>query len=618
MKQWIRWSGLAGFILITALIAVLWLMIAGPAIKYAIEEYGSRTLGAKIDVEDVSLTFNPVGIEISQVQVTDPKKPMENVLQFDTAQADIRFFPLLTGNTIIDHMVVEGVRTGTPRQYSGELKKEKKETTPDGKKEKSISEEVLDTAEENLPTADEILSRESLLTESRGKALQAEAEASREALQKAADAVPNEDQLAKYEKELRSITSERLKSVEDFRERQKRFEALKKQFSNDRKAIAALQKQVSESKQKLQDGWKLLQSAPQEDYARIRTTYQLNASGATNVSRLLFGEKAGEWTEQGLYWYEKARPFLEKKKAESEADKADKAETSEKKGHSGGEFIRFPTPDPLPDFLIRSMKLSVILEQGELKAEINNITDQQWITGQPVTLTVRGKDLQDISELSLDGEFNQVKRDASAVASFNLNIRKWDVKDYSIGAMGMTMDHAVADVNGKAELTGDQVSGTVSSEFSKAAFSTRDTTQIAETINKALSGISTFNLEADIEGKITAPGVSVRSDLDDKLKRAVNKQLEERIALLEQQLRQKINQQLEQYAGGYQQQLKALNLMGGNLGDKQEQISDMLSARLSSFEEQQKKELKERLKKEQRKKEKELEKKLQDKLKNLF
>ena len=74
MKQWIRWSGLVGFIAITTLLVLGWLFAAGPIIKYSIERFGSQAANAKVEVEGVDLTFDPFGIEIKQLTVANADK----------------------------------------------------------------------------------------------------------------------------------------------------------------------------------------------------------------------------------------------------------------------------------------------------------------------------------------------------------------------------------------------------------------------------------------------------------------------------------------------------------------------------------------------------------------
>jgi uncharacterized protein (TIGR03545 family) len=89
MTKWIRWSGLIGFIVVSALIACFWLFAAGPLTKLAIESFGTDALGAKVDVTDVAFGLNPMTITVTGVQLTDKDKPMENIFSFDRAVANI-------------------------------------------------------------------------------------------------------------------------------------------------------------------------------------------------------------------------------------------------------------------------------------------------------------------------------------------------------------------------------------------------------------------------------------------------------------------------------------------------------------------------------------------------
>ena len=87
MMKWIRWSGLAGFVVVVGLIAALWLLAIGPLMKMAVEKYGSEAVGAQVNVEEISLGFSPLSLTITGVQVADKDAPMENLVSFDTAVA---------------------------------------------------------------------------------------------------------------------------------------------------------------------------------------------------------------------------------------------------------------------------------------------------------------------------------------------------------------------------------------------------------------------------------------------------------------------------------------------------------------------------------------------------
>ncbi len=121
MTKWIRWSGLIGFTVLIALLAIFWMFAAAPIIKFSIEKFGSDAVGAKIDVAEVELGFNPLVLSISGVEVTDKSAPMSNLVSFDSAVADLSLFPLLLGKSIIQDMSLEGVKFGSIRKTSGAL-----------------------------------------------------------------------------------------------------------------------------------------------------------------------------------------------------------------------------------------------------------------------------------------------------------------------------------------------------------------------------------------------------------------------------------------------------------------------------------------------------------------
>ena len=170
MKQWIRWSGLAGFVAISALLVLTWMFAAAPIIKYSIETFGSQAAKAKVEVDSINLTFDPFGIEIQGLQVANAEKPMENLLQFERAVADIELLPLLLGKGIVNEVALTGLAFSTPRQRSGALENVEIDEESVSAEEAADNEAGELPSQQTLPTADELLSREPLLTEQRGEA----------------------------------------------------------------------------------------------------------------------------------------------------------------------------------------------------------------------------------------------------------------------------------------------------------------------------------------------------------------------------------------------------------------------------------------------------------------
>ena len=71
MFSWIRWWGLIVFVVIFGGGAAFFIFAAGPLAKLSIEKGGTMVNGALVEVESASVTFNPLGLKITGLQITD-------------------------------------------------------------------------------------------------------------------------------------------------------------------------------------------------------------------------------------------------------------------------------------------------------------------------------------------------------------------------------------------------------------------------------------------------------------------------------------------------------------------------------------------------------------------
>jgi len=584
MKQWIRWSGLVGFIAISALFVLIWIFAAGPIIKYSIETFGSQAAKAKVEVENISLTFDPFGIEIEGLQVANAEKPMENLLQFDRAVADIELLPLLLGKGIVNEVALTGLVFSSPRQTSGALAsivEENDDSAADQEAEASNNEDNAPSKQQALPTADELMSREPLLTEQKGKAFKSSFETIKENSDKAIAALPDSKALASYEDDFNRITSGRFESLKDFQQRKKDFDNLKKRIKQDQQAISHASKVLGDGKKDLQGQWAGLQEAPAEDFTNLKSKYKLDGAGVANLSRLLFGDKVGEWSQEGLYWYEKVRPFLISDDVEME-DGEDTSETA----RGEGRFVHFETDRPLPDLLIRQVQLSVQLDAGQVAINVYDITHQQEVIDRPTRIVATGLGLKNIQSLDLKGTLDH--RVAPGKDAFDLNVKGMALNDYDVGAMGLKLDRSQLNITGQAEIIAGNIDAKTVAQFTQAKFSSKDKTLVAVEMTKALANISQFSIQGKAKGDLTAPSISIESDLDTQLSQAFNQRLKEKQKELEAQLKKKLNEKLLSYGGDYAEQLKEMDLANGSLGDKQAKLKTLANSKLSSFKDQQK------------------------------
>ena len=92
----IRWGGLVGFLVITGLVVTIALLFAGGIIKSLMESSFSDMNGAKVDIEEVNISYSPLALEIVNIQVADPAQPMMNTAEIEQIKFVIDSMPFKT------------------------------------------------------------------------------------------------------------------------------------------------------------------------------------------------------------------------------------------------------------------------------------------------------------------------------------------------------------------------------------------------------------------------------------------------------------------------------------------------------------------------------------------
>lgn len=636
MTKWIRWSGLAGFGAVVALLVAFMLFALGPIIKMSIETFGSQAVGAKVDVEDVSVSFDPLALTITGVQVADKESPMENLVGFDQALANLNVLPLFLGKAIVPDLSLQGVVLGSARSVSGALTEDAEvaeqtaekpnETKPD---EAKASEDKADVSGESksLPSADEILERETLLTVTEGEAFKASFEEHQATLDSSINNLPTEQALKTYETKLNGLLKGKFKSLDDFKQRKKELETLQAQFKKDKAAIKQAKSAIKNAKSDLKTKFSALKKAPKQDLNNLKGKYTLDGAGASNLAALLFGDDAGPMAEKALGYYEKVRPLLVDEEA-----KADKQASQEKRLE--GRFVHFETDRPLPELWIQNLNFTMSLPAmasteslGVIAVTVTDITHQPEVIGKPIKIKAQGLNLKSMKSLDLNGVLDH--RTSPGRDAFDLQVNGWALNNVKLGLAGLKLASSEAQVLAKAVLVDGELNVNSETLFSNAKFSSKDRTVFAKEMLAALQNINRFTVNANAQGEIIDPSVSIKSDLDKQLKSAFDKRIGEKQAQLEKELKNKLNEKLLSYAGDYESELKQLNLTEGSLSSKTKAIEKLGKSKLSSYQDQLKAAAKAKAKAkadakkakakaDADKKKKELERKAKEKLKKLF
>jgi len=121
-----RWKGILFLLALFGLFIILSIIFTDIWLESELEGLGNSIVGARVEIDNLDLSFTDLSISWDRLQVTNPKSTMKNMLETGNCEFDMEFLPLLSKKVIIENFAVTEVRTNTDRETDGKLSKEEK------------------------------------------------------------------------------------------------------------------------------------------------------------------------------------------------------------------------------------------------------------------------------------------------------------------------------------------------------------------------------------------------------------------------------------------------------------------------------------------------------------
>lgn len=564
----LRWKGLIAFLIITSLIFGLWFLLIDRAIKEVIEFGGTKAVGAKVDLQKADLSLSPLGLTLSNLDVTDPDSPMTNMVHVDSIAFLMDFGKLLLGKVIVNEMTIDGIEIKTVRNKSGALKKIK--TGEKEKAEKAPATKSKAKPYLSLKTVDtkKILEAEELETVLRINSFDKLLKMKNKEWQNTIKELPDDKKIKEYDKRFKEIQKGLKGGPQKILKALDSAQRLQKDIEKELKSIKKASKDLKKDLKKIKAELKEIEGLPNKDLARLQSKYSLSPKGLSNLSLLVFGNKLDSFINSSLAWYEKVKPYLERAMEKDEADK--------KPSRSEGANIKFREFNPSPDFLVEKSRLTLKIPAGEMKGEVRNITDNQLITAVPISFAFSGTDLKGMESVRLNGEIRRTDP-SSPVENAILKIKNYDIKDVVLSDSGdfpVTLARAQTDM----EVTFNHKEGRFDAEFDAeynnvlfSAGTTEGASTLTLALASALSDVKRFKLKGKASGKSDDYKVKLSSDLDTVLKDAVGKMIKKESDRFVSDLKKAIDSEVKG-------PLKKLKAEAAKLGGSDKELSSKLKA----------------------------------------
>ncbi len=111
----IRWQGLIPAALALALLSLAWFLFGGRIVESAVEEAGSKALGAAVDIAGVDIEERRTSVELRGLAIADPFDRNRNLVEAGVVRVELEPEPLLERKLVVRRLIVRDVRTGTQR-----------------------------------------------------------------------------------------------------------------------------------------------------------------------------------------------------------------------------------------------------------------------------------------------------------------------------------------------------------------------------------------------------------------------------------------------------------------------------------------------------------------------
>ncbi|WP_417438407.1 TIGR03545 family protein [Idiomarina sp.] len=562
----IRWPGLAvfaGFVLL--LVAISWLFLDA-IIKVTLEHTLGRLNGAEVNIERVEHSWVPLSLTLAGIQVTDPNAPKNNRVQVGEASADISPTEIVLGRTLIEQLTMTGVRVNQPRESEGDVY-----VMPDQEDVQNWASQSWDKLTTSLPSVDDIVSQVDLRTETVIDEAKAAYEQQEQEVKAAREALPSKNKLKEYEEKIKQITEGKVKGLSDIAARKEALDELKDSIRTDKEAVSNFRDEVKQAKEVVQQQIADLKNAPGNDIDRIKSFFSLDGSGLENVTGLLLGEKAREWSKYVLLAYEQLGPMLAR---------SDNSATVEPV-RGEGQRISFADDNAPPEFLIKKARTEFMVGGTVIDVDWQNITHQHNLLGQPTTYQARADNSDLWNAFNLNGELSLTDLGIDAK-------QQWQLKGAKLNNLGLSNSSELSanilssmmDSDGTVLVRENKLDGKAMVRMLNLDLEAEGSSKLTSAVAGALKQLERLDITTSIGGDIQRPSLSFESDLDDQLGDALAQsamgEADEKLAEIKADLTAKVSEQL----GGQQGLLESLTQWDNESGEQSKQLEELLKAKV--------------------------------------
>ena len=582
-----RWKAIVPMTLLAILLVVGWVLYVDVVIRRTIEFVGTELVGAKVELASARLRLAHADLVLKGLQVTDPGAPMTNLVEIPEMVADLNGRALIEKKVVVETLAVRRMRFGTPRRTSGALA----DAPPTSG---LVTRRVLDWADGiPVPTLDlqglagtvvrvDAVSPDSLRTTREARAAQAAADSMRTALEasvRSLEPQPLIDSARALVAQLQGSDPRRMNAGQIATTAHSARQMVQR-VNQTKDRVVAVKASADSAVQRLRELVRALDEARQADYAYARGLLNIPSLGGPDISMALFGQMAIARLKPVLYWVNMAEQYIP-------PGLDPRRERGPERLRMSGTTYTFPKERTWPQFLLQRGEMDLAIggesvAAGAYAALVTGATTEPTVYGRPMFFSASRTSNVGPRDLRIGGMMDRVGAPHDSLDALVPGVVLPPIPISSASAtldMGrstieLTLTRSADALAGMYRMTSDTVRWQRAADSAGAATAAIGSKAWAEGLLwRSLSSVRGVTIEAGISGSLTAPRLTVSSNVGSAVSSSLQQALGAEIRRAEAQARAEVDRQVNEQVARVRGQLTQVEgQVAQRLGVQQEQL----------------------------------------------
>ena len=464
-----RWKGIIFLLVLFALIFIVAWLFTDKLVEKELESVATYVNGAKVEIDDLEISFTDLYIRWNRLQITNPRQTMSNRLETGKCELDFEFWPLLSDKFIVESFAMTGIRTNTAREKDGKINKKEAAaqsgvlTNTARYLEREVSAQVAPqlTGLKKKANVDSLLSLLDIQSVNKINNLKQHSDSVYTGWEQKLNTLTIEKDAKEAESQIKSIDVNQLKTADQIL-------AASTKVDNVYTLIKTNATELNKIKSDLKGDFSSIQSQIgqiddwiKDDYTRALSLAKIPRINAETIGKLLFGRRVVDQINGYLDYIALARKYS----SGQDKEKPEKQSPPRLKGQN----IYFYNKNARPDFWIKKINISGLTEnEVSWEGKVSDIVSDQRQIGKTTNISVGGGkaggmniSLTGLLDYLNDQPAESFKLVYSGFSLANMNLSKSSLLPNKIangtGAVRTELDINADEINGALSFSGTKM-----------------------------------------------------------------------------------------------------------------------------------------------------------------